>query len=523
MLKNTDNKYIFAQEKEETVSTDINGGRFWKVIIADDEEEIHSITRMVLSDYVFEGSGLVFISALSGEETMRIVREHPDAAIILLDVVMETDDAGLKVVKYIREELGNSLIRIILRTGQAGKAPEKEVIMGYDINDYKEKTELTAQKLYSTVTAAIRSYRDLRTIERNSRGLKSVINSSRQFFLEFATGYSVKKFSRQALWQYLSLIRFSEEKDPGALSGFAVRLEEEGFKITAGSGEFEEKTGMIVQDLLSVEEFSIFESVVGKKECIFFNDVFVSCFEIQKTETIIFYIHGCGEMNSLEKDLVRIYSSNLRVAFDNIYLNREIIETQKEMIITLGEVVETRSKETAFHVQRVADASYLLAVYSGIDVESAEMLRLASPMHDVGKIGIPDSILNKQGRLTEEEFEIIKSHTVIGYDILKNSKREIMRMASIAALQHHEKWDGKGYPRMLAGEEIHIYGRITAVADVFDALTHKRIYKDAWNIDDVVELFHKEKGKHFDPNLVDILFEHLDEFLSINEKYPDET
>jgi len=142
-------------------------------------------------------------------------------------------------------------------------------------------------------------------------------------------------------------------------------------------------------------------------------------------------------------------------------------------------------------------------------------------MHDIGKIGIPESIINKPGKLTSEEFEIIKTHTLIGHDILKGSDRSILKAATIIAEEHHEKWDGSGYPKGLKGENIHIYGRITAIADVFDALDHKRAYKMPWSLEDIKNFFIENKETHFEPRLVDILINNIDEFTDIRDLYPD--
>ncbi|WP_345993232.1 HD domain-containing phosphohydrolase [Sulfurimonas sp. HSL-1716] len=202
-----------------------------------------------------------------------------------------------------------------------------------------------------------------------------------------------------------------------------------------------------------------------------------------------------------------------------ISLNEEIINTQKEVVLTMGAIGETRSKETGLHVQRVAEYSYLLAKLTGLDEEEAMLLRQASPMHDIGKVGIPDSILNKPGKLTKKEFEVMKTHTSLGYDMLKHSNKEILQASSIVAYTHHEKWNGMGYPNGLKGEEIHIYGRITAVADVFDALGHDRVYKKAWKLEDILEFFKNEKGRHFDPSLIDLFFENLDRFLEIKKEF----
>jgi response regulator RpfG family c-di-GMP phosphodiesterase len=202
-------------------------------------------------------------------------------------------------------------------------------------------------------------------------------------------------------------------------------------------------------------------------------------------------------------------------------LNKEIENTQKEVVFTMGAIGESRSKETGNHVKRVAEYSKILALYYGLSDEEAEMLKQASPMHDIGKVAIPDDILNKPGKFNIEEYEIMKTHADLGYKMLNKSNRPLLKMASIVAYEHHEKWDGTGYPLGKKTEDIHIYGRITALADVFDALGSDRVYKKAWDDKSIFELFKKERGVHFDPKLVDIFFEHLDDFLHIRDQFKD--
>ena len=202
-------------------------------------------------------------------------------------------------------------------------------------------------------------------------------------------------------------------------------------------------------------------------------------------------------------------------------LNKEIEDTQKEVIFTMGAIGESRSKETGNHVKRVAEYTKLLALHYGLNEKEAEMLKMASPMHDIGKVAIPDAILNKPGSFDENEREIMNTHAQLGYEMLKHSKRPLLKMAATISKEHHEKWDGRGYPKGKSGENIHIYGRITALADVFDALGSDRCYKKAWDDEKIFNLFKEEKGKHFDPKLVDIFFENLDEFLKIREKFKD--
>ena len=204
-----------------------------------------------------------------------------------------------------------------------------------------------------------------------------------------------------------------------------------------------------------------------------------------------------------------------------VELHEELEATQREIVYKMGEIGETRSKETGNHVKRVAEYSKLLAELCGLSSKEADILFTASPMHDIGKVGIPDAILNKPGRLDEHEWKIMKTHSIIGYNILKNSKREVLKAAAIVAREHHEKWDGSGYPRKLKGEKIHIFGRITAIADVFDALGSDRCYKKAWEDEKIFKLLIEEKGKHFDPTLVDLFMNNVDEFKKIRDKYKD--
>jgi len=204
-----------------------------------------------------------------------------------------------------------------------------------------------------------------------------------------------------------------------------------------------------------------------------------------------------------------------------IKLHEDLEHTQEDLIFRMGEIGETRSQETGYHVRRVAKYSELLAKYYGLSNKEIKYLTTASPMHDIGKVGIPDDILNKPGALTPNEWEIMKKHAEIGYELFKDSQKPLLKTAAIIAYEHHEKYDGSGYPRGIKGEEIHIYGRITALADVFDALGSDRCYKKAWPDEKIFKLIKEESGKHFDPQLVDIFFEHLDDFLAIRERYHD--
>jgi HD-GYP domain-containing protein (c-di-GMP phosphodiesterase class II) len=226
-----------------------------------------------------------------------------------------------------------------------------------------------------------------------------------------------------------------------------------------------------------------------------------------------------------ESDLnhLRLASTYVSETIRSMLLLEEIDATQKELIHIMSIVGERRSAETGNHVKRVSAYTKLLAELYGMDEEEATLLGEASPMHDIGKIAIPDYILNKPESLNAEEWGIMKTHAELGYAMLKSSSRKLLKAAATVAHEHHERYDGTGYPRRLKGEEAHIYGRIVALVDVMDALSSKRVYKDAWKEEDIFQHLIEEKGKHFDPNLVEILIKNKEKFIAIREMLKDET
>ncbi|MCP3942890.1 MAG: DUF3369 domain-containing protein [Desulfobacteraceae bacterium] len=516
--ENLDAPLVFADEVvplsgEEALPADTNG--FWTILIVDDEEDVHKITRITLKGYSFEGRGVKLLSAYSGQDVKTILATEKEIALILLDVVMEEEDTGLTLVEYIRNDLKNHGVRIVLRTGQPGKAPEHTIISRYDINDYKTKPEFTDQKLFTCVTACLRAYRSLKNIERNREGLESIIKASSIVF----KNPSFSKFGERVLDQLHVILKFP--RDPGLDGAYFMGLTAGQMLLMAGTGSYANMEGTIIEKVLPKSVSKEYEQLVLTGGEVFQADQYFGVFKSKEGFISFLYLKSHVPLGSVEKYLLRIYANNITIGFDNIWLTREIINTQKEVILTLGEVVETRSQETANHVTRVAEICYILAKKYGLEEKIAELLRMGSPMHDVGKIGLPEAILHKPGKLTSEEFEIIKKHAQIGYEILRNSHRSIMKTAAVIALQHHERWDGKGYPQGLKGKDIHVFGRIVAIADVFDAMSHKRCYKDAWPLDKIMDTFKDEAGFSFDPELMDIFLKNINEFIEINRRFPE--
>lgn len=491
----------------------------WKVIVVDDEPEVHAVTKLALSDFEFQDKRLEFISAYSGEEAKQVIQQHPDAAIVLLDVVMETDDAGLKVAKFIRETAKNNHIRIILRTGQPGQAPERQVIVNYDINDYKSKTELTAQKLFTVVMSSLRSYRDILSIEQSRQGLEKIIKASRDIF----STHSLESFIEGVMQQLTSLLG-TVDQAMYATSLVASNPQDNQKKLVvfSGRGEFERSEGKAIEEVLDEEQLQACQQALSEKTIVYReNYLFAYCCSECNHNSMLFISGIPKHLTDTQRHLIEIFSQNVQLAYENVQLQSEIEATQQELVFRLSEALEQRSTETGNHVKRVSHICYELAMGYGLSKREAELIRLAAPLHDVGKVGIPDAILNKPGPLTDEEWAIMQQHAEKGHLILKDSNRDIVNTGAIIALSHHERWDGSGYPKGLKGDDIPIAGRIVALADVFDALRHKRCYKEPWSLDDVVKEINAQQGKQFDPKLIEVFNQRVKEIEDVLVRYPD--
>ncbi|URA09603.1 HD-GYP domain-containing protein [Thermospira aquatica] len=221
------------------------------------------------------------------------------------------------------------------------------------------------------------------------------------------------------------------------------------------------------------------------------------------------------------RQMIAVIQENRTMLKEIQGLNIEIVDTQREIVLRLSEIAEARSRETGNHVRRVSEYAALIARMCGLSEEEISLIRLTAPMHDIGKLAIPDAVLHKSGKLTSKEFELIKKHTLYGYEMLKKSSRPIFKAAAIIALEHHERMDGKGYPHGKKGEDIHLYARITAVADVFDSLSSDRCYKKAWPWDEVVAYMKANSGTQLDARLVEYLFSQEEKVKQIQKEYMD--
>ena len=507
---------LFREEDSNPLVKDQSSGH-WKVLIVDDDADVHEITRLALRGFEYLGESLSIISAYSAEQARQLLSDQPDIAVMLLDVVMETDDAGLQLVKYIRQTLNNPFIRIILRTGQPGQAPEKEVVREYDINDYKEKTELTSKKLYTCVYTALSSYRALIGLDANRRGLVKVIEASASIYEQ----QQLDKFIQGVLEQVVSLLFIDREAVLVRNCGVTSINGKQEQVILAAIGEDRQYIGQDPREVLPAEVNERIQQALSEQHDIIDDYSFTGYVETRTGVEAVFHISSASKLKAPDHQLLELFFKNITVGLENLNLWKDIEETQSEIVYLLGDAVETRSNETGNHVRRVAEIARQLGLMHGMDEEEANILHSAAPLHDIGKIGIPDAILNKQGKLTTDEWEVMKTHTVIGSRILSGSKRPVLQAAATIAMQHHENWNGSGYPGALSGHDIHVYARIVAIADVMDALCSERCYKPGWSLDEAMDFLLQQSAIKFDPTLIELVMDNRQVFEEIRARYPE--
>ncbi|MEY8414976.1 HD domain-containing phosphohydrolase [Tissierella praeacuta] len=501
--------------------TCISKNDFWNVLIVDDDNFIHRMLKKANQDLIFEDKGIIFYSAYTSKEAIEVLEENRNIALVLLDVFLEEEDTGLNLVRYIREDIKDVNIRIVLMTGKNSAILQDKIILNYDINGYENKSDLFSKKMNTVILSSLRSFRDINRIKNHKESMEKVVSSISKLYEKDA----LNDFLTSSLCHLSSLINqckgFGKENCP--INSFAAVKEGESniFRIIGGTGKYKTSINNKVRETISKDDLIKVNKIYNCGEHELFDNCYIARYKSTAGNEAIIFIERYDNMDCVDIELLNIFHKSIAATFDNLCLNLEIEATQKEILYTLGEVTEARSEETGYHVKRVSKYCELLGEKYGLSQREIMLITHASPIHDIGKVAIPDKILLKPGKLTPEEFNIIKTHTTIGYNLLKNSKREILKAAAIVAHEHHERYDGNGYPRGLKGEDIHIYGRIAAIADVFDALGSPRVYKKPWVMNDILEYFKKERGKHFDPKLVDILFDNLEEFLEIREKYSD--
>jgi len=474
----------------------------WKILVIDDDPSVHTLTQLILKRMEFSGRKIQLFSAYSAQEAKEVLYNQTDVAVALVDVVMESEHAGLDLVEYIREELRNRYIRLIIRTGQPGSAPERDVIDQYDIDDYKNKTELTAQKLYTAIRSALKAYRDLMTIENNRQGLERILRATPGLYLPSFD--SVDQFFQGVLQQLIGLCHLGKNGLLCTINGFISTFDCNTPQIRAGTGDF---AGQIKKqcrpeclELIRTCSAIIREGRVPrpgelKPGALLFplgNKLHIQGF---------IYLENTGFLTRDDRHLIQVMVNQCSAALENMKLHFELKEANQESLYMLAMAAEFKDEDTGNHIHRISEYTRLLSLEMGMREDEARQCAQASILHDIGKLAIPDAILQKPARLTREEFSLVRRHTTLGARLLE--QHHWFQLAKDVALSHHEHWDGGGYPQGLKGNDISLPARIVSVADVYDALSHKRPYKEAWAPELCLATLRENAGTQFDPTVVD--------------------
>jgi response regulator RpfG family c-di-GMP phosphodiesterase len=491
---------VFSDEL--AAPTEHKGLQPWQVMVVDDEPAVHEVTKLVMAGFEMDGRGLQFTHCYSAAEARVVLAQRTDIALILLDVVMETEHAGLDLARHIREVIGNLNVRIILRTGQPGQAPEEQVIRDYDINDYKEKTDLTRRKLITVFYSGLRAYRDLMRIERARQGLRRSIEAISQVY----DSHDLRSFASAVLEQVNFLLDLNGEGIcTSHISAYTANSANGRVKVLAATQAY---SGLLVDEHVSNLPPEVQEALnraLHDKESHHGERYYAGYFQTKAGSESMIYMQFPEAVHDSARELLEIFSSNVAITYDGLLQQEDTESAQSSTISILGNAIERRCCEPSDHLKRVGDIAALLATKAGLPQREVELLRVASALHDVGKACIPDHILTKPGPLEAQEWATMKTHAQEGYALLSQSKARTHQLGATIAREHHEHWDGAGYPQGLRGEAISLSARIVAVADVLDSLVRSSCYKAAWPLDKAWAHLQDQSGKQFDPTLVQLL------------------
>lgn len=480
----------------------------WKILLVDDEPGVHAATRLALSGVHFRNRGLEFISTGNSREAIEALRANDDIAVIFLDVVMETDDAGLRLARQLREE-GFSLVRVILRTGHPGYAPEREVIVNYDIHDYKEKSTLDFSKLFSALISALRAYDDLVALEQHRRGLVSVLESVSWFDLR-----SLQRYLSRMLAELSSLANIE-------VSRLLIAARPIGRPSNAG-----ESFGTVIDGLvdapLTQAERQLIDTTFAARQAQSINasgtTVFVAAFD----QELVLFTRDAAALQLADQVLLELFLNKVAQALDNHHTFSEILNERDSLVRSCAnqgefwgghqndelEAIQQLARQTAARLQQRLD-------FPGeIDDWFVFSIGTASGFHDLGVQALPHQLFEQTGPLSDADRAILQQHVDRGVELLGQhlgalTGSRLYGMAEKVILQHHERIDGSGYPRGLSGEAIDLAARIVGVVDTYVAMTSARPYRPAHLPETATTFLLEGRDRLFDSRVTDAFLEVL--------------
>lgn len=483
----------------------------WKILIGDDDEDVHITTEMALRRVRFRDRSLEFIHAYSGSETLTKLRENPDTAVILIDVVMESDDAGLRTVRRIREN-GFKLVRIIVRTGYSGKAPEQQVIVDYDIHDYKEKTGLLVDKLVVSIISALRAYGDLLALESHRRGLMSVLETVSWFDLN-----AVQRYVSGILSEFCEIARIDSgrvamiSRPSTPLDGPPTMLATLGDWQRASESLEVADLPTAVLDLVSIT-FAAKHTMSGSDgQALFFSNRGID---------LVVFAEGANALEQADEVLLEVFLVTVCQAISNQYSFAEVLHDRDAVLRVLALHAERWNPRASVELNQLswwvcalsARLHATLVFPEEIDDRFMRDIGVAAMLHDLGNDSVSTSLLNKTSGYESEERSKMQAHVAQGVGALDailgvDHNLGALRLAREIIACHHEHFDGSGYPHGLRGEEIPLSARLVAVADAYISMTSSRPHRTPLDASDASACIQSEKGRQFDPRVVQAFLE----------------
>ncbi|MGO4379562.1 DUF3369 domain-containing protein [Pseudoduganella sp. RAF19] len=487
----------------------------WEILVVDDEEAVHQVTGLVMGDFSFEGRPVHFTHAYSGAQARSIYTRPGQFALILLDVVMESEHAGLDLVRYIREELGDPLARIVLRTGQPGQAPQAVVLRGYDINDYREKTELTHAKLSAVFYAGLGAYRDLMRLERARAGLRRSVDAITQV----CDSDNLRHFASAVLEQAAAVLGHEGQGVCASrLNAYAAAQQNGRLQVLAATAAYADLAPQETLDHLPPAVRDAFTRCMIEQQDHYGENYYACYYRTREGNECFLYMDFAEPVAGEERELLSLFAANVAITYEKLLQREELAATQSALVAILGEAIETRSPKQGNSAERVGIIAAMLGEALEMPQAAVRQLRQAAPLHDVGHCCVPDAILHHPGPLDAKQWEQMRVHPESGAAMLARSEQPVLQLAARIAREHHERWDGKGYPCQLGGAQISLPARITTLADFVDSMVSPRPWRGPHTLDEALGEVACDGGRRFDPAIAQVLLSRRDFLRSLYQQ-----
>lgn len=487
----------------------------WKILIADDDRDVHSSTRFALRGIHFKGRPLTFLHAYSGAETLTVLQENPDTALVFLDIIMETEDAGLNTAQHIRE-MGFNLVRIIFRTGFPGQAPEQNIVENYDVHDYKDKSGLTAQKLHTALISALRAYDDLGTLENHRRGLLSVLELGSSFDFN-----DVQRYVARMLAEFVNLAKLGA--DNILVVARSSTHPETVPQLIAAQGTWQTEVDHLDFASLPTEVMEMIHHALNKRQSSS-NSGYKTLLARHQGIDLVLFAQGERAFECADDVLLEVFLINVCQTLNNQNTFASMSQDRHALFRGMALQAEQWDEQAASSFQRLSHLVLALAKRldttlmfpDEIDSRFLHDIGIAALLHDLGNATLPKELLLKESVYTASERQQMQEHVAAGLQAIRVFETEAdsfgaLHLAKDIIRAHHEHVDGSGYPAGLQGENIPFSARLFAVADTYIALTSKRPHRAALDSIAARAAIQASAGQQFDPRIVQALFELFDD------------